>query len=315
MVLRSIIRLLSISVLLSIMAACTPTPTASSTPRPKILTLYRTDTPSPTPAFVQEVTPQIISTPTPTPLVYKVKKDELGSSIALRYGITLQMLQSSNPGVDLNFLKEGQDLIIPPKQQTPAPNLSSPTPASLSVKDIECYPAADKAGWCIGTISNDQTDGVMYITGEFILNGNGQSWQKTFTSLLDTLPAGKHIPVYALFDPPFPYPYQVTIVLISALRQAPEMQKKNTPEITDPVIDILPGGLSAQVKGNLLIKGQVPGTIAIVAAGYSNDKPAGIRRMEFTSGYSTGQAMPFTVWLYSLGPRMDRVELFVEAGE
>jgi LysM repeat protein len=313
MFLRSFIRLFSICVILSLMAACTTTPTASSTPQPKILTPYQTDTPSPTPAFVQEVTPQIIFTPTPTPLVYKVRKDELGSSIALRYGITLQMLQSSNPGVDLNFLKEGQDLIIPPKQQTPAPNLTSPTPAILSIKDIECYPAADKAGWCIGTIYNDQPDGVMYITGEFVLNGNGQSWQKSFTSLLDTLPAGKYIPVYAWFDPPFPYPYQVNITIDSALRQSPEMQKTNTPEIMTPVIDILPGGLSARITGMVSIKGKVPGTIAIVAAGYSNNRPAGIRRIEFTSGYSTGKPMPFTVWLYSIGPAMDRVELFIEA--
>ncbi len=310
---RSIVRLIYLSALIPFMAACATPPTVTNTPQPKILTPYISRTPTATPVSLQEIPTQTISTPTPSPEIYKVKKDELGSSISLRYGITLQMLQSSNPGVDLNFLKEGQELIIPPKQTTPNPNLSSPTPASLRVKDIECYPAADKAGWCIGTLYNDQPDGVMYITGEFILNGDGQSWQRPFTALLDTLPGGKRLPVYALFDPSFPFPYLINLTIHSALRQAPEMQKTGALEIIDPVIDILPDGLSARVSGNVLIKDQEPVTIAIVAAGFSNDRPAGVRRTEFTSGFSTGQPMPFTFWLYSMGPRLDRVELFVEA--
>lgn len=299
--------------LVPIITACSTAPTITSTTQPKILTPYQTRTPSLTPAMIQEVTLQILSTPTPAPQIYKVKKDELGSSIALRYGITLLMLQSSNPGVDLNFLKEGQELVIPPRQQTAVPNLSSPTPAMMIVRNVECYPAAQGAGWCIGTIINDQPDPVMYITGEFILDGNGQTWQKSFTALLNTLPAGKQIPVFALFEAPFPYPYKVNLSILSALRQAAEIQKTNTVEIIDQEIKILPDGLTAQITGHLSLKDTSLKTVAIVAAGYSNDLPAGVRRVEMTSFPANGQPVPFTVWLYSVGPPMDRVELFAEA--
>ena len=223
------------------------------------------------------------------------------------------MMQSSNPGVDLNFLKEGQELVIPPGGRTPVPELGSPTPAALTIKDIECFPAAGGAGACIGTILNSQPDGVMYILGEFMVSGNGQIWQKPFTSLLDTLPGGSSIPVYAWFDPPFPYPYQVNITIQSALRQAAEMQKPGHLEIVDQVIDILPDGLAAKVTGNITVKDSASTTFAVVAAGYSNDRPAGIRRIEITPGTTGDRSIPFTIWLYSIGPQMDRVELFAEA--
>ena len=300
--------------LVPVLAACsTTTPIASSTPTQiKTLLPYRSNTPSSTPVFTQNVTPQDIPTPTPTPQIYRVKKDELGSSIALRYGITLQMMQSSNPGVDLNFLKEGQELIIPPTARKPVVEQGSPTPALLTVKDIECFPAAGGAGACIGTIFNNQPDAVMYILGEFMVSGNGQIWQKPFTSLLDTLPGGRSIPVYAWFDPPFPYPYQVNITIQSALQQAPEMQKSSNLEIVDQVVNIDPNGLAAKITGNIAVKDASSKTITVVAAGYSNDKPAGIRRFEITPGSTGDLSIPFTIWLYSIGPQMDRVELFAE---
>lgn len=293
-------------------ASCKPI-AITEVPRQKVgqLTPFITLTPSSTSLPQQTITQNEIATPTPAPLVYKVKKDELGSTIALRYGITLQMLQSSNPGVDLNFLKENQELIIPPTQQTPAPDLSSPTPAVLSVNNLACYPASEGAGWCIGEIRNDLPDAVMYITGEFVLKGADQTWQKPFTSLINLLPPGNQIPVFALFDAPFPYPYQVTLLIHTAIRQAPSNLGEKI-EILDQKIIIDPNGLVAKIDGKIKNNDPKNKQIAIIAAGYSEGKPAGIRRLELFPEKNNEGILPFQIWLYSVGPAIDQVEIFVE---
>jgi hypothetical protein len=309
---RSIIRIIVISLSINILASCTPVNIATVTPyKPGQLTPFLTLTPSVTTIPQQENTQSEIATPTPTPQVYKVKKDELGSTIALRYGITLQMLQSSNPGVDLNFLKENQELIIPPTQKTLVPDLSSPTPAVLLVKDLTCYPAGDGAGWCIAALKNDLPDAVMYITGEFVLKGANQTWQKSFTSLINMLPPGNQIPVFALFDTPFPYPYQVTLLIHTGIRQAPSNLGEKL-EILDQKIMIDPDGLVSKIEGKVKITDPKSKQIAIIVAGYSEGKPAGIRRQELFTEKSSEGILPFQIWLYSVGPPIDQVEIFVE---
>ena len=52
--------------------------------------------------------------------------------------------------------------------------------------------------------------------------------------------------------------------------------------------------------------------LAIIAAGYSEGKPAGIRRLELFTEKSNEGILPFQIWLYSVGPPIDQVEIFVE---
>jgi LysM repeat protein len=309
---RLFFRIVCIPIGLFFIASCTPA-SITEVPRQKVglLTPFKTLTPSSTSLHQQTITQNEIATPTPAPQVYKVKKDELGSTIALRYGITLQMLQSSNPGVDLNFLKENQELIIPPMQNTPAPDLSSPTPAVLTVNNLACYPASEGAGWCIGDIRNDLSDAVMYITGEFVLKGADQTWQKSFTSMLTVLTPGKQIPVIALFDAPFSYPYQVTLLVHTAIRQAPSTLGEKI-EILDQKMIIDPNGLAVKIEGKIKIIDPKNKQVAIIAAGYSEGKPAGIRRLELFPEKNNEGILPFQIWLYSVGPPIDQVEIFVE---
>ena len=299
--------------MLAILSACTSlvaetTPTA----KPAALTPFFTKTSSLTPIQVSEQPAMVISTPTPAPVIYSVKKDELGSAIALRFGITLQMLQSSNPEVDLNYLKEGQQLIIPPKQETPSPDMSSPTPAALIIKDVSCYPAADQAGWCIASILNNQQDGVMYITGEFILEGQQKTYQKPFTSLVDTLPSGKQIPVYALFEAPFPYPYQVNLLIHTALRQPPGQLSSNI--LGDP------GSKGRNPPGWTFCKDRLAKSRWMIKKhlGYSDcrclfrRKTGWYSKVGIESRRGIGNNLNFEIWVYSIGPMIDQVELFAE---
>lgn len=312
MIIRPFLRVFCCLLVLTLFTACT-TIEVETTPTTEMraLTPFSTRTPSLTPALELDQLEEVIFTPTPTQVIYSVKKDELGSAIALRYGISLQSLQSSNPDVDLNFLKEDQQLVIPPRQETPIPDLSSPTPAALIIKDLECYPAADQAGWCIATIQNNQQDGVMYITGEFILEGQHNTYQKPFTTLIDSLPPGKQIPVYALFDAPFPYPHKVNLLIQTALRQAPELSSKPL-DISEKNIEISSDGLAARIDGQINLSGQTTTGVTVIAAGYSEGKPVGVRRMELNPKDTLVSLLKFELWLYSIGPPIEKVEIFAE---
>lgn len=281
------------------------------TPTAAALTPYFTHTASLTPAIALVPTQQIIFTPTPTPFLYTLQKDELVSTVALRFGVSLAQIQAANPDVNLNFPGKNQQLVIPPPEKTPAPDLSSPTPATLTIQNVNCYPAADGAGLCLGLLKNNQPNRVMYITGKFILEGKGSTQQKPFTSLLDTLLSGNQIPVYATFDAPFPYPYRVTLVIHTGFSQSVDAPASNL-EIVEQQVDITPDGLTAKVEGKIKLNGDLPEKLAIVAAGYSGGIPAGVRRLEISAQAAQDELISFKLWVYSAGPTMDRVEVFAE---
>jgi hypothetical protein len=125
------------------------------------------------------------------------------------------------------------------------------------------------------------------------------------------LPPGNQIPVFALFDAPFPYPYQVTLLIHTAIRQAPSNLVEKI-EILDQKIIIDPDGLVSKIEGKVKISDSKSKQVAIVVSGYSEGKPAGIRRQELFTEKSSEGILPFQIWLYSVGPPIDQVEIFVE---
>ena len=303
-----------IPIITCILAACSGLPADSSTGSAALFTFepYRTRTALPAKTLPSTAAPALLLTPTPTLFVYRVQKDELGSAIAYRYGISLAELQSANPDVNLNFLRENQELVIPPPLATRAPDLSSPTPAALSIPSVTCYPAAEGEGICLALIRNDQPAGLMYITGSLILEGGSGTRQEPFSALVDTLPAGRQIPIYARFPAPFPYPYRVELVINTAIQQAQDYSGAGF-EIVDQSVQYSQDRLSAKVTGTIRSGQPTGSTLAIVAAGYRGDTPAGIRRQEIQLNQETTFPLPFEIWVYSVGPRMDRVDLFVES--
>lgn len=80
-------------------AAATPGPTAEPTLRP---------TTRPTPSAIP--TP----TPIPTPLIHVVARGETLTSIAARYGVTVEAIQEANQILDPGLIVIGQRLVIPP---------------------------------------------------------------------------------------------------------------------------------------------------------------------------------------------------------
>lgn len=108
---------------ISLFASNTPTPTETLTPT---LTPTVTNTPTETPTLTPSDTPEPTPTETPSgPFVYIVEEGDFCSTIAERFEVDLLFLIQLNNLTDTCFITVGQELLIP------APGSSTPTPTSL----------------------------------------------------------------------------------------------------------------------------------------------------------------------------------------
>lgn len=251
-----------------------------------------------------------IIAPTPTPLIYTVKKDDLGSYIALRYGVTLAALQMANPQVNLNFLKEGSTLIIPAPVEAPSPILFTPTPVAVGVGKVHCYPTVEQDLWCLVNASNNQGKDVYYLTGEFLVGDAQKSYGVPVAGLVDRLPNGKEIPLIGFIKGPVGYPFRAEFSLKTSF--AAEQPPVEILVIENQSVEINSAGVWMKVSGELVNPGRSLGYASITAAGYQGDLPGGVRKIEFTDGIPEGGRIPFTMNVYSTGPRMDRVVILAE---
>jgi len=272
------------------------------------LTPYLSSSTAAAPIATNATTPALIHDPTPTPIVHIIQPDELVSSIALRYGVTLAQIQAANPGLDLNFPGENTPLIIPAPQSTPGA-VPQPTPVPLIISDPTCYSAANGAALCLALATNLNPFPVSFITGEFIVQAGNEQTVQSFSGMLDTLPAGASLPLYTYFPAPFPYPFSVNVVIHSALANTNFKDRELTTLIEK--VEISSDGIGARVSGRVTSASALPAQIALVVAGYSAYDPAGIRRIELTPANGMAE-LPFTIWIYSAGPALDRVDVFAE---
>lgn len=286
-----------------------PSPEATFVP-------YLTSSPQPTLDIHSQTTSTPLPTPTATPGTHTVAKDELGSEIALRFGITLGALQAANPGVDLNFLKEGSTLVIPAPENQPD-KAATPTPESTTKGIPVCYPTQDNGAWCFFDIANPQTKPLGSIMAEITIAGQDGSLSASMESalLLDILPPGAQLPIAVHFPAPVPSPLSVSAQILTSLPQPAEESGVIPAEVaSQPKVD--PSGLSADIQGTATIKlanGQKINELWVVAAGYSSTgQPVGVRKQIISKIENSGAPIPFELTLYSAGPEIDRVVVYAE---
>lgn len=283
----------------------------SQQPTPQLGILQPLSTKTPTPAFSQAGDETPIPSITPTQQIYTVQKDELGWSIASRFKLTLPELQAANPGVDLNFLKEGTQLQIPQPLATPDPILNTPTPVAVTISTPICYPAAQQQMWCIANISNPLSNDIYFLTGDFFVDGANSTSRQPAALLLDRLPAGANMPIMALFPQPESHPVKSRFALTNGFTLDAALEQPIT--IDKLSIEYNPAGASAIIKGEILSNGQESTQINLVAAAYQDQTPAGVRKQVLQINLAAQASIPFEIIVYSVGPRINRVSVFAEA--
>jgi LysM repeat protein len=319
---------LAFGLLIFILAGCapaaplevpSPSPTRDATLRP-----YPTSTHSATPLPTDYVTPtpSPTVTPTMTPVYYEVLEGDDFYSIGWRFNVSPQQIMTANPTVNPRAMSVGTSLLIP---ITPAPNPTATplveltptaTPFFADIQPPDCYPDPLGGLWCFVLITNNSSESVENVAGVVTIRFGEEVRRESAIMPLNLLPAGSALPLIAYFQPPLPEDYTITARVDFLLPVMPDDQRYLSVSIEDQTLELSADGRLAMVSGAVsLPAGQPEARYAWVNATAfdANGHVVAVRRWDGPEPLSGGTELPFTLYLYSLGGPIDRVDLMVEA--
>jgi hypothetical protein len=304
---------------LVLLAGCANQAAPESTPTFDLLVPYVTRTPTSLPEETATSTPEIIL-PTSTPLTYTIVAGDTFGAIANRFGIRLEDLIAANPGTSPNALSVGITIVIPNAPVSTV--LPAPTPASVAVGAIDCWPTLDGSLWCFVPLTNSTGDLLENLSAQVSLVASDGMVITSQPALapLDILPAGKSTALSVFFASPVPQGSTVQAQLTTAIRILSTDTRYAPVDVKNVLVQIDWEGKTAQISGSVHSAGdsvpaEVPAkrvwvaTVAYDASG----RVVGVRRWESTSPLSAGAPLPFDFQIASVGPAIDRVDIQVEA--
>jgi LysM repeat protein len=324
-VLAGLTGLLSCSPTLEIEVDNTPSPTPQV-----VLTLYHTPTTVPATPFPTLV-PEIPATPvpTPTPVTYTILRGDTLGGIALRLGVELPDLLAANPGIDPQFLRVGDALVVPQPGDIPL-LIPTPTPYPLPAAGPVCYRQGDGGLWCVLTVTNDRPEGVESLAGWIgLYDASGRQVQaRTALPPLNLLLPGQVAPLTASFEPPLPEHVQVRGGVLTLLPVGAADDRYLPAAVEGQNIHLEEGGRQATIVGRVsLPEGAEPAVVWMAAVLYGpQGEVVGMRKWDLgrvcplrVTSAETGKevlapaCLFFELPVYSQGPEIRRVEILVEA--
>ncbi len=297
-----------LAVLIAI-TACSPeipagTPTSAS---PPVLVPYQSPTPTET---IPSTLALDLNLPSPTPETYVVVAGDTFFSIAARLGISQNALIAANPGIDPRLLTPGTTLLLPTGESADATSVPTAAPVPVEVGKTKCYSSAAGELWCFIQVKNTLPTSVENLIGVVQLLGADGRVLATLEAAtsLNLLVSGQSMPLVAyIADPPRGW-MAAQGQLLSAYPLAEGSDYYLSAGIQNASIDISANGISATAAGHIEIQNGEAGTIWVLAVAYdASGEVVGIRRWE-----SEG-VLDFETIVYSLGPKITKVDLLVEA--
>jgi LysM repeat protein len=294
----------------------------SFTPLPSTLIQFPTSTripisPTGSPQTLEGLVTPEAPLPSPTPFTYTVKKGDTISSIALKFGVSMDDLQAANPEISPNAMSVGQVLNIPSNPENPSGE-PTPPPAPFTVQQIECYPTADKGMWCFVLARNDFSDFMENVTAQVMLVKGDQTIVANQTALLplNILPPNTSLPLVVFFPPEIPLGVKPQVQLLTAIRLLPNDARYLPATIHNTLVQVNTDGRSAHVTGQVLLPNIAKTARQVWVAGTAYDEAGnvvGVRRWDSNGGLSPGSNLPFEFMVSSLGGKIAQVEFAVEA--
>ncbi len=309
--------------LILVLSACSneEMPVENFSPTPVPIELYS----SPTPAIISNTpTPLVQSTnlplPTATPVLYKVVASDTLIGIAYRYGITLPELLGANPGVSPEFLSIGAELLIPlDGSQVGVAILPEELPEELApASDVKCYLSLEGGLTCLWSLNNDNEFPLENISAKISLLNNNAEIVNEGTAILpiNLLPAGETIPVLVYF-PFIGGPWSQTEArVLTALSVINSSERYLNALLSDLTFNYGDSAMFSTISGlvGLADPEQSASEVWILAIAYDQESNVvGVRRWESDLGLQAGEQQGFSINVYSLGPPISEVKLFIEA--
>ena len=239
------------------------------------------------------------------------------SSVALKFGVSLDDLQAANPEVNPNAMSVGQVLHIPSNPGSPSGE-ATPTPAPFMVEQIECYPTTDRAMWCFVLAYNDSLDFMENLSAQVTLVDANQNFiaSQTAFSPLNILPPNTSLPLTVYFPPEVSFDSKPQVQILTAIRLLPNDSRYIPAMVNNTLVQVNAEGHSAQVSGLVLSLSQraTADQVWVVATAYDDaGRVVGVRRSESSSSIPPGGSLPFSLLVSSVGGKIERVEFAVEA--
>jgi LysM repeat protein len=313
----SIFLILLLSSFCLLLTACAAQPTQEIAPTSDIdLIPFSTSTqiPSQTPeGLVTAETPL----PSPTPFTYTVQTGDTISSIALKFGVSIDDLQSANPEISPNAMSVGTVLKIPSNPDNPSGE-PTPTPAPFTIPQIECYPTANRGMWCFVLAHNDFPDFMENVSAQVTLVDSNNVALVSQTALLplNILPPNTSMPLTVFFPPDIPTNVKPQVQVLTAIRLLPNDERYSPATIHNTLVQVNTEGHSAQVSGQVLSQSESTDANQVWVATTAYDdagRVVGVRRWESSAVLPAGGSLPFEFMISSIGGKIARVEFVVEA--
>lgn len=289
---------------------------AVSTPRPADLTPYLTATRSTLQSTPVSLVAAETPLPTSTPFTYSVKAGDTISSIALQFGVSIDELIAVNPEISPRAMSIGTVLKIPSNPDNPSGE-STPTPAPLTVEQIECYPTANQGMWCFVLVHNDHADFMENVSAQVTLVDSDEVFiasQAAFLPL-NILPPNTSLPLTVYFPPNVPLDAQPQVQILTAILLQPNDPRYLPATVNNTLVQINADGHFASITGEVRLPAESNAATQTWVAAVAYDESGrvvGIKRWE-GGRVQPGRSLNFEMSVASLGGRMTRVEFVVEA--
>jgi LysM repeat protein len=246
-----------------------------------------------------------------------VKSGDTISSIALKFGVSMDDLQAVNPEISPNSMSIGLVIKIPSNPDNPSGE-PTPTPAPFTVQQIECHPTADQGMWCFVLIHNDLPDFLENVSAQITLVDENQASLASQTALLplNILPPNTSLPLTVYFPPDIPSTAKPQVQILTAIRLLPDDERYLPATVNNTLVQVNEDGRSAHVSGLVLMPADAKNAsvVWVAATGYDDaGGVVGVRRWEWDKGLAAGGSLPFEFMLSSIGGEISSVDFAVEA--
>jgi LysM repeat protein len=246
-----------------------------------------------------------------------VQRGDTISSIALKFGVSMDDLQAANPEISPNAMSVGQLLKIPSNPENPSGE-PTPTPAAFTIQQVECYPTIDKGMWCFVLVRNDFSDFLENVSAQVTLFNENNATIATQIALLplNILPPNTSLPLSVFFPPEIPFDVKPQVQVLTAIRLLPNDERYLPATINNTLVQVNADGRSARVSGMVLLPGDAKAANQVWVAGTAYNevgRVVGVRRWESSAGLLAGGTLPFEFMISSIEGEIARVEFAVEA--
>lgn len=288
------------------------------------LTPYQTITPEShqeKPTNVPTVTP--LPLPTSTPYIYTIEEGDTLLEVAFRFGLTLDELLAANPSIDPQFLRVGSDIQIPLFEEEGDQFFeATPVPIVIENPNPQCYPSPKGDAWCYLLVKNDLETAVENLTARFTFyNEKGETVrQEVAVSPLNVIKPGVKMPLVLYLESPLESDFSTSAQIITGLNVSIDDTRYVSARIDQEEVNIFSDRRRARVSGAVQLDSseQIDKTgteklvwVLAVAFGENGDV-VGFRRWEYYGLIDKKKNLLFEIIVYSVGPAIQDVEIYVE---